>query len=79
MEVRVILFGHLAKLLPSASEGGEVLVQVDGEATVKRVLDQIGVPEESRTYVTRNGVRAGMDDLVAHGDEIRVIIPLGGG
>jgi molybdopterin converting factor small subunit len=47
---------------------------------VGQVLDRLNVPPEGRTYVTVNGRHVvGLGVLVGEGDEISVIVPLGGG
>ncbi|HEY5527850.1 MAG TPA: MoaD/ThiS family protein [Thermoleophilia bacterium] len=79
MRLEVILFGPHAKLLPPGSEGGRTVVELEGPATVDQVLDHLGVPETGRTYVTVNGRRVEPATPVGDGDEVRVIVPLGGG
>lgn len=79
MRLGVTLFGPYAKLLPPGSEGGRTSVELREPATLEQVLDHLGVPEGGRTYVTLNGRRVELASAVAEGDEIRVIVPLGGG
>jgi sulfur carrier protein ThiS len=79
VRLEVVLFGPYAKLLPPGSEGGRTSLELEGPASVGRVLDHLGVPEAGRTYVTVNGRRVELATPVKDGDEIRVIVPLGGG
>jgi len=80
VRVGVTLFGGQAALLPPASEGGRTVVAVEQPASVGQVLDRLNVPPEGRTYVTVNGRHVvGLGVLVGEGDEISVIVPLGGG
>ena len=79
MRVDVVLFGPYARLLPPESRNGRAVLQVGEQARVNEVLDLLHVPPEGRTYVTVNGERVGLDTLVSEADEIRVIVPLGGG
>jgi len=79
MQVNVIMFGAFAEALSSESKNGRVMVEIGEPANVAQVLDQLGVPPERRTYVTVNGRHVGLETLVSEGDEIRVIVPLGGG
>ena len=79
MQVRVVLFGHLARLLSAGSGGNATVVDVETAATVDVVLDAVGVPDGERTYLTVNGERATRDARLREGDELRVIVPLGGG
>jgi sulfur carrier protein ThiS len=79
VQVAVILFGPYAGPVSSESGGGRTIVQIDEPASVAQVLDQLQVPPEGRTYVTVNGTHASLDRLVSEADEIRVVVPLGGG
>lgn len=79
MQVNVVLFGQYARRLPPGSENGRVTLEVDDPASVGEVLDRLEIPPEGRTYVTVNGLHAGLETPVSEGDEIRVIVPLGGG
>ncbi|MFH0916775.1 MAG: MoaD/ThiS family protein [bacterium] len=79
MRVDVVLFGPYARLLPPESRNGRAILQVGEQTRVNEVLDLLHVPPEGRTYVTVNGERVGLDTLVSEADEIRVIVPLGGG
>jgi sulfur carrier protein ThiS len=79
VQVDLILFGHYARYLPEGSTGGSATLQVGPGATVTSVLDTVGLPSEARGYVTLNGRRAPPEEHLADGDEIRVVVPLGGG
>ena len=75
----MVLFGPHARLLSTDSANGRATLGVEEPANVGQVLDLLHVPPEGRTYVTLNGERVGLDALVSEADEIRVIVPLGGG
>ncbi|MBM3148215.1 MAG: MoaD/ThiS family protein [Actinobacteria bacterium] len=79
MQIKLVLFGHLDRYLPAPAERGAVILDVPTHATVAGVLDDIGVPQKERGYVTVNGERAAPDRRLEEGDEVRVIVPLGGG
>jgi sulfur carrier protein ThiS len=79
MLVRLILFGHLVRYLPPGSEGQGALLDVAPSVTVADVLDSVDLPRGERSYVTVNGERASLDERLSDGDEVRVIVPLGGG
>jgi sulfur carrier protein ThiS len=79
VRVDVMLFGQYSQLLPTESENGRTTLEVNDQTTVDLLLDRLGVPPEGRTYVTVNGRLSGLDTRLAEGDEIRVIVPLGGG
>ena len=79
IQVRLTLFGNLARLLPEGNDGRSVTLDVGGGTTVAGLLDSVEVPSDQRGYVTVNGERASPESALADGDEVRVIIPLGGG
>ncbi len=79
MTVKVVLFGNLARLLPEGSTHNSALVTVEHGATVETLLDGLGVPPDSRGYVTVNGEHSVRDTVLNEADEVRVIVPLCGG
>lgn len=79
MRLGVTLFGPYAKLLPPGSQGGRTSLEFREPATLEQVLDHLGVPEGGRTYVTVNGRRVEPASPVGDGDDVCVIVPLGGG
>jgi sulfur carrier protein ThiS len=79
VKVKLMLFGHLARLLPEGSSANAAVVDVREGATIEEVLDGVGVPTEGRSYLTLNGERAECTTPVHEADELRVIVPLGGG
>jgi sulfur carrier protein ThiS len=79
MRVTVALFGHHSRLLPPGSSGNSATIEVEEGATVADVLDALGVPPDGRSYVQLNGTRQDLSTAMQAGDDVRVIVPLGGG
>jgi sulfur carrier protein ThiS len=79
VKVKVVLFGQHVRLLPPGVQGNSTSTDVEEGATVADILDAFGVPPEGRSYVQLNGVREGLAATLQDGDEVRVIVPLGGG
>jgi sulfur carrier protein ThiS len=79
MTIKVMLFGHHARLLPPGTSGNATSVDFEDGSTITDVLDALGVPPDGRSYVQLNGTRADLSATLADGDEVRVIVPLGGG
>jgi sulfur carrier protein ThiS len=79
MKVDVVLFGLHARLLPPGTQGNLTSIDVEEGAKVADLLDVVGVPPEARSYVQLNGTRQGLAAVLREGDEVRVIVPLGGG
>lgn len=78
MRVTVVLFGHYARLLPDDS-GGRADINVPEGTTAGQVLDRLAVPPEARGYLVVDGARVAADHPLRGGDELRVVVPLGGG
>lgn len=74
-----MLFGHHARLLPPGTRGNATSVDLEEGATIADALDALGVPPDGRSYVQLNGNRGEPSTTLADGDELRVIVPLGGG
>jgi hypothetical protein len=79
LRIKLLLFGPYARLLPLGTEGSGTVVDAAEGATVLDVLDAVAVPDEGRRFVTVNGVRSDMTARLRDDDEVRVIVPLGGG
>jgi sulfur carrier protein ThiS len=79
VKIKVVLFGQHSRLLPLGSQGNSTSLDVEEGAKVADVLDTLGVPPEGRSYVQLNGAREGLAATLRDGDEVRVIVPLGGG
>jgi len=79
LKIKVVLFGQHARLLPPGSHGNSTSIDVEAGATVADVLDALGVPPDGRSYVQLNGAREGLAAALQDGDEVRVVVPLGGG
>ena len=79
MNVEVMLFGLHARLLPPGTRGNATSIDIEEGATVADLLDALGVPPDGRSYVQLNGTRQGLAAVLREGDEVRVIVPLGGG
>lgn len=78
MQVRVVLFGNLERLAPAGSSG-RITLEVDEGASAGDVLDALAVPSEERTYLVVGSERISLEQPLGDGDELRVIVPLGGG
>jgi sulfur carrier protein ThiS len=79
MRVTVALFGHHSRLLPPGSSGNSASIEIEEGATLKDALDALDVPPDGRSYVQLNGMRGELSAALQTGDEVRVIVPLGGG
>ena len=78
MEINVKLFATLRKYLPDESNQQLPLELADG-ATIRQVLDQLGVPTSAVAFVFVNSKRQELDEPLSHGDELGVFPPMAGG
>lgn len=76
--VKVKALGFLARRLPG---GGPVTVPypAEGGLTVRAAMRLTGLPEDEVFLAVVNGKRAGMDHLLAPGDEVTFVPPVAGG
>jgi len=79
VKIRVLLFGQYARLLPPGQMGNGAAVEIDEGTTIADALDELRVPADGRSYVRLNGERAELSSVLCDNDEVRVIVPLGGG
>jgi sulfur carrier protein ThiS len=79
VHIRLLLFGQYAQYLPPGAGGGAVELEAASGSTVMSLLDSVGLPASDRHYITVNGGRVKDDVALEDGDEVRVIVPLGGG
>jgi sulfur carrier protein ThiS len=79
LHIRLLLFGQYARYLPPGAERGAAVLEAPSGTTVMSLLDSVGLPATDRHYVTINGGRVKDDVALEDGDEVRVIVPLGGG
>ena len=64
---------------PPAPLGNATSVDLEEGATIADVLDALGVSPDGRSYLQLNGEREEPSATLADGDELRVIVALGGG
>jgi sulfur carrier protein ThiS len=78
LRITLLLFGPYAQYLPHG-EGGAAVLEAPSGTTVMSLLDSVALPASHRHYITVNGGRVKDDVALSEGDEVRVIVPLGGG
>jgi sulfur carrier protein ThiS len=77
VEVRVVGYGSLFSWLASG-EKGEILT-LDSGASVADLIRKTGIPDQEIWMITVNAKKASLDQVLQHGDEVRLFSPLGGG
>lgn len=79
MQVEVRLFATLARFLPPGSRDGAGVVDLDPGATVRRLMERLGIPAEMSRIVLVNGQDVEDDERLQPGDVVDVFPPLAGG
>ncbi len=74
MKVKVKLYGDFLKYGPELS-----YITLSENATVKTVLDRIGIKELNYMMILVNTKRSWVDNKVKDGDTVHIFSPVGGG
>lgn len=78
MKVQVKLYATLRKHAADKSTGPHEL-DLDKGATIRQVLKQFSVPEETVAFVFVNSRQQPLDHQLSEGDELGVFPPIAGG
>ena len=79
MQVEVRLFATLAGFLPPGSHDGAGIVDLEADATVRRLIERLAIPPQMSRIVLVNGRDVDDDERLAPGDVVDVFPPLAGG
>ncbi|MGQ9516017.1 MAG: MoaD/ThiS family protein [Anaerolineae bacterium] len=79
MRLTVKLFATLGKFQPDAAGGKPFELQVHDGATVQKVIEMLGLPDDVVRVVFVNGRARPRDWTLADGDELGIFPPIGGG
>ena len=77
MMINIHLLGYLAKFSPTKQEKFKLNLQ--GEATVDRLLEEIKFPTDLEKVILVNGCQKNCSAPLAEGDEIFIFVPAAGG
>ena len=79
MKVEVALYATLSKHLPPGAQNRRAIIEVKDGATVREVLNHLGVPPELPNILLVNGRQAPEDTVLKEGETLSVFPPLAGG
>ncbi len=79
MLVQVKLFATLGRHLADAPPGTPFNTELRDGATVRDLVDALGLPPAEVRVVFVNGRARPMDHVLEHGDEVGIFPPVGGG
>ena len=78
MKIQVKLFAILRKYAADESPAKQDLELAAG-STIRKALEQLGVPEPEVAFVFVNSKRQKLDEPLSDGDELGVFPPMAGG
>jgi molybdopterin converting factor small subunit len=79
MKLEVALFATLSQYLPPGAQNRRAVIEVKDGATVREVLNQLGVPAEFPNILLVNGRQAQENTVLKDGETLSVFPPLAGG
>jgi molybdopterin converting factor small subunit len=77
MMIDIHLLGYLAKFSPTKQE--KFKLDLSGEATVGRLLEEIKFPADLEKVILVNGCHGSRSTRLSEGDEVFIFIPAAGG
>jgi molybdopterin converting factor small subunit len=77
MIIDVHLLGYLAKFSPTKQE--KFKLELPGEPTVARLLEEIKFPDDLEKVILVNGSHGNRSTPLANGDEVFIFLPAAGG
>jgi hypothetical protein len=72
MKIQVWLWGHLTQYVSDKNAGKLRVVEVGEETTIKRILNQLGIPDWAADLIFLNGVQALESEIPKDGDRLAV-------
>jgi molybdopterin synthase sulfur carrier subunit len=80
MQIEIRLLVQLKQYLPDPDLAGNVrFLEIADPATVKDVLEKMGIPLGMPKVIMLNDRQGAIDDEVVSGDRVTVFPPVGGG
>jgi sulfur carrier protein ThiS len=77
MKIRLRCFTGLRRYAPEGK--GDVTLEMEGETSVGRLLQSLGVPDEIQLFIAVNGRKVEADHLLRNGDEVVIFTNMEGG
>jgi molybdopterin converting factor small subunit len=79
MKVEVALYATLSKYLPPGAQNRKAGIEVKDGATVREVMNQLGIPPELPNILLVNGRQAPDTTVLKDGETLSIFPPLAGG
>lgn len=79
MKISVKLFASLGRYAPSGASAKPFDVAIEEDATLQRLMDQLGIPQGEVRLMFVNGRAKTPEEALRPGDEVGFFPPIGGG
>lgn len=79
MKVEIALYATLSKYLPPGAQNRRAVIEVKDGATVREVMNQLGIPPDLPNMLLVNGRQAPEGTVLKDGETVSVFPPLAGG
>ena len=79
MQVRIMAYGDLRRYLPESERDRGALIDLGADATVTQMLDVLRLPYQSAWLIGVNDEIVDLDHALHDGDQIELMLPIGGG
>ena len=79
MKIHVTAYGDLRRYLPADQRDGGADLEMPADATIVQLLDTLRLPYHSTWLVGVNDDIVELDHALSDGDQIELMLPIGGG
>jgi molybdopterin converting factor small subunit len=79
MNVEIALYATLSKYLPPGAQNRKAVIEVKDGATLREVMNQLGIPPDLPNMVLVNGRQAPDGTVIKDGETLSIFPPLAGG
>ncbi|MGD0266520.1 MAG: MoaD/ThiS family protein [Candidatus Methylomirabilota bacterium] len=79
MNVEIALYATLSKYLPPGAQNRKAVIEVKDGATVREVMNQLGIPPDLPNMLLVNGRQAPDGTVIKNGETLSIFPPLAGG
>jgi len=80
MKIKIRFLTQMKQYLPDSDMPGNIRsVEVKDHTTIRKVLSELGIPEDIPKVILHNDRQGRLDDILNEGDVVTIVPPVGGG
>jgi len=79
MKIEVALYATLSKYLPAGAQNRKAVIEVKDGATVREVMNHLGIPSDFPNILLVNGRQAPDGSVLKDGETLSIFPPMAGG